>query len=78
MGSGLFHMTLAMLRLNGDEGMDEATKLIEDLQEELQELLDKRGEKKPGKSRFLFSPKTKRLTSIIDSKSLFNASSAIF
>ncbi len=48
MGSGLFHMTLAMLRLNGDEGMDEATKLVEDLQEELQELLDKRGEKIPG------------------------------
>ena len=48
MGSGLFHLTLAMLRLNGDEGTDEATKLVEDLHEELQELLDKNKDKKQG------------------------------
>ena len=39
-----------MIRLNGDAGVDEATKLVEDLQEELQELIDKRGDRKPGKS----------------------------
>lgn len=48
MGSGLFHLTLAMLRLHGDEGIDEATKLVEGLQDELQELLSKRGDKKAG------------------------------
>jgi 2'-5' RNA ligase len=48
MGSGLFHMTLAMMRLNGQEGIDEATKMVEDLQEELQELLDKRTDRKIG------------------------------
>jgi hypothetical protein len=48
MGSGLFHLTLAMLRLNGPEGLEEATKLVEELQPELQELLDRRGDKKPG------------------------------
>jgi len=53
MGSGLFHLTLSMIRLNGDAGVDEATKLVEDLQEELQELIDKRGDRKPGKIQFL-------------------------
>jgi len=38
------------MRLNGDAGIEEATKLVEDLQEELQELIDKRGDRKPGKT----------------------------
>jgi hypothetical protein len=54
MGSGLFHLTLSMMRLNGDAGIDEATKLVEDLQEELQELIDKRGDRKPGKNYSFF------------------------
>ena len=49
MGAGLFHLTLAMLRLNGLDGIEEATQLVEELQEELQEFLNKRGDKKPGK-----------------------------
>ncbi len=48
MGAGLFHLTLAMLRLNGDEGIEEATRLIEDLRDELQELLDKREDNRKG------------------------------
>ena len=49
MGAGLFHLTLAMLRLNGLDGIEEATQLVEELQEELQDFLNKRGDKKSGK-----------------------------
>jgi hypothetical protein len=65
MGSGLFHLTLAMIRLKGDEGTDEATKLVEDLHEELQELLDRNKDKKQGNSKTILI-----LTVILSNKML--------
>ncbi len=49
MGSGLFHMTIAMMRLNSIEGAEEATAIINELQVDLQELLERNKGKNKGK-----------------------------